>query len=190
MLTLRRTEKTDATLERLRTLVQSYPDFPKPGILFRDVSPLYENARAFQDTISVFRELLSGMKIDKVVSPEARGFLVGSPIAAAIGAGFVMVRKPGKLPGRVIEESYTLEYGSNVLQMHADAVLPGERVLIMDDLLATGGTALASIELIKRAGARIAGIAFLLELTPFKSREKIAEAMDAEFYSLVQVNEY
>ena len=185
MLTLRRTEKTDATLERLRTLVQSYPDFPKPGILFRDVSPLYENARAFQDTISVFRELLSGMKIDKVVSPEARGFLVGSPIAAAIGAGFVMVRKPGKLPGRVIEESYTLEYGSNVLQMHADAVQPGERVLIMDDLLATGGTVGAVTSLLRKMGADPVGALFLIELTDLGGRSYLEDRLNLECESLL-----
>lgn len=172
------------------SLITDIPDYPKPGVIFKDITTLLSDAEGFASAVRDIADRFRDAGITKVVGAEARGFVVGAPVAVELGAGFVPVRKPGKLPRETMKQEYELEYGTDVLEMHVDALTPDDVVLIADDLVATGGTAIASIELIKRSGARIAGIAFLLELTPFNSREKIAEVTDAEFYSLVQVNEY
>jgi len=132
----------------------------------------------------------AGKGVTKVVGMEARGFVYGASVAVEMGVGFIPVRKPGKLPRAVYRQEYELEYGSDILEMHQDALGPDDKVLIVDDLIATGGTAVAAVQLIQQAGAEIVGFGFLLELTPFNSRAKLAEITDAEFYSLVQVNEY
>ena len=146
--------------ELIKNSIKSIPDYPIQGIIFRDVTSLIENGEAFAATIAEFVARYKDMNIDKVVGTEARGFIFGAPLAAAIGAGFVPVRKPGKLPRNTIEENYTLEYGTDTLQIHTDAIKADERVLLIDDLLATGGTAEASVKLIQRLGGTVVESAF------------------------------
>lgn len=154
----------------LESLIRTIPDFPLPGILFRDITPLLKNASGFHDAIDLFVHRFKGERIDQVVAIEARGYMLGAPLAYQIGAGFVPVRKPGKLPGAKHVESYTLEYGTNSLEIHDDAVGRGERVVVVDDLLATGGTAAATGRLLERLGARIVAFAFLIELPELGGR--------------------
>ena len=156
------------------TLIRSIPDFPIPGILFRDITPLLKDKAGFKAAIDLFVDRYRGRGIDYVVGIEARGYMLGAPLAYAIGAGFVPVRKPGKLPGTKYTEEYALEYGTNSLEIHDDAVGHGQRVLIVDDLLATGGTANATRRLLERLGAKIEGFAFLIELEALKGREQLA----------------
>ena len=163
-----------AAIERLAGLVRSIPDFPRKGILFRDVTTLLADPRGLRDAVSLMVEEWRGAGITRVVAIEARGFLFGAPIAIELGAGIVPARKPGKLPWRVSRETYTLEYGTDALEMHEDAVGPGERVLLVDDLLATGGTAAASISLIQRLGGEVVGAAFLIELVDLGGRARLA----------------
>jgi len=158
------------------SLVRSIPDFPIPGILFRDITPLLRDKDGFKAAIDLFVERYSGRKIDYVVGIEARGYILGAPVAYAIGAGFVPVRKPGKLPGTKLTEEYALEYGTNSLEIHDDAIGHGSRVLIVDDLLATGGTAAATGKLLDRLGAQIEGFAFLIELSDLHGRDKLGDA--------------
>ncbi|MDY2868808.1 MAG: adenine phosphoribosyltransferase [Mesosutterella sp.] len=188
MFNLSETPRLVEARSRIAEKLASYPDFPKPGILFRDISPIFEDPAALQDLALVLRDLLKDEKISKVVSAEARGFLLGVPTALEIGAGFVMVRKPGKLPGKTIEASYSLEYGTNRLQMNAGAVKPGERVLIVDDLLATGGTAAAMAELVKREGGEIAGMVFLIELEGLPGRKLLKDKYGVDSWSLITVS--
>ena len=148
----------------IEPLIRAIPDFPIPGILFRDITPLLKDAGGFRSAIDLFAERYRDERIDLVVAMEARGYIFGAPLAYALGAGFVPVRKPGKLPREVHERSYDLEYGSNVLQVHTDACRPGERVLVVDDVLATGGTAAAAVHLVERSGATVVGLGVLLEL--------------------------
>ena len=150
--------------DRLRALIRDVPDFPREGVLFKDVTTLLGDAGSFRAAIDGLAEAHAGQAIDLVVGVESRGFILGGAVAYLLGAGFVPVRKPGKLPAERISVSYTLEYGENVLEIHTDAIRPGQRVLVVDDLLATGGTAAATVELVQRLGGVVAGIAFLIEL--------------------------
>lgn len=179
------TNAFDKNAEIIRASIKSIPDYPKPGILFRDVTSLSEDRKAFGLTISSLVSLYKDLKIDKVASAEARGYIFGAPVAAALGAGFVLIRKPGKLPRRTIEENYVLEYGTNKLQMHADAIKKGERILILDDLLATGGTMDAMIRLVQREGGEIAGCAFVIELEGLNGRKALVDKYGVDVKSLV-----
>jgi adenine phosphoribosyltransferase len=157
-------------------LIRAIPDFPIPGILFRDITPLLKDKQGFRRTIDLFVDQFKGREIDHVVAIEARGYILGAPIAYAIGAGFIPVRKPGKLPHDKLTEEYTLEYGTNSLEIHADAIADGDRVLVVDDLLATGGTAAATSRLLERMGAKVEAFAFLVELSALRGREALAGA--------------
>ena len=159
---------------KLEDYIRSIPDFPKPGILYRDITPLLASAEAFRVTIEQLAEQVKGLEIDVVAAAEARGFIFATPLAMKINAGFVPVRKPGKLPFDTHAFRYQLEYGTDTLEIHIDGVEPGQRVLLVDDLLATGGTMEACCHLIERAGARVAGCAFVVELTALGGRNRIA----------------
>ncbi len=150
--------------------IRAIPDFPIPGILFRDITPLLKDKQGFAATIDLFVEHFKGRHIDYVVGIEARGYMIGAPLAYAIGAGFVPVRKPGKLPYSKLAENYALEYGTNSLEIHADALDQGDRVVVVDDLLATGGTAAATRRLLERLGAHIEAFAVLIELEALNGR--------------------
>ena len=159
----------------LTELIRDVPDFPVPGILFRDITTLLKEGPAFQNVIDRLCEQLSTVKVDKVVAIESRGFIFGEPIAYKLGVGFVPVRKLGKLPADTITAEYDLEYGTNTVEMHRDAITPGENVVIVDDLLATGGTTRATIELVEQLGGEISALAFLIELTELGAREYLDE---------------
>lgn len=162
-------------MEDLKSYIREVPDFPKPGINFYDITTLLKHPLALRMTVDRFAWLFSrGERIDKVVGIEARGFMFAPSLAYSLNAGFVPVRKPRKLPAKTVSESYDLEYGTDRLEMHADAVSPGERVLIVDDVIATGGTAAATGRLVEGLGARIAGFGFIIELTFLPGREKLA----------------
>ncbi len=157
----------------LKKTIRSIPDFPKKGIVFRDITTLLRDPSAFAEAIDTFKRRYSSAEIHKVVSVESRGFTLGAPLAYLLGAGFVPVRKPGKLPGATIREEYALEYGTDALEIHTDAIEAGERVLVVDDLLATGGTVEATCRLVTRLGGVIVGTAFLIELSFLKGRERL-----------------
>ena len=159
------------SLEQIKSLIRDVPDFPQPGILFRDITPMLANGEALHTAASLLASPFDS--IDLVVAIESRGFILGAPVALELGAGLVPVRKPGKLPYKTISESYALEYGTNTLEMHIDAIKPGQRVLIVDDLLATGGTVGAAIKLVEELGGEIAGISVLAELTFLHGRETV-----------------
>ena len=159
----------------LKALVRTIPDFPKPGIQFRDVTTLLLDSGGLTRTIDALAETVEG-PVDLVAAIEARGFAIGGALAVKLGAGLLLIRKDGKLPGATIAEDYALEYGSDRLAMHVDACAPGARVLIVDDLLATGGTALAAVRLIKRAGGEIAGARFVIDLPDLGGGKALAEA--------------
>ena len=150
--------------ERLKTTIRDIPDFPKEGILFKDIAPVLQDASLMKGITNSFAERFSG-QVDVVVGMESRGFIFGTPLAMSLNAAFVPARKPGKLPYDTISVSYDLEYGSNTLELHTDAVSAGQRVLIVDDLLATGGTAKATVELVRKLGAEVVGCAFVVELS-------------------------
>jgi len=158
---------------KLAEHIRNIPDFPKPGILFRDITTLLEHGPAFKKAVDEIAAKFKNKKIDKVVAVEARGFILGGAIAHKLGVGFVPVRKKGKLPWKTKSVTYELEYGIDTLEMHLDSVKPAERILIVDDLLATGGTVRAVTELVKQSGGKIIGIAFLIELVDLKGREKL-----------------
>ena len=162
----------DAEAE-LRKHIRDIPDFPKSGILFRDLTPLLANAGALKLAIEAIAEPFRGLEIDYVVGTEARGFIFGAPVATTLGVGFVPARKPGKLPGSTLSASYDLEYGTDHIEMHTDALSSGDRVLIVDDLIATGGTAQATIDLVRKSGAIVAGCSFLIELTFLEGRKTL-----------------
>lgn len=168
--------------------IQNIRDYPETGIVFKDITPLIGDGDGFRATIDDIVAHFKDQGITKVLGAEARGFLLGAPVAYALHAGFVPARKPGKLPRAVYSMSYDLEYGTNELQIHKDALTPKDRVLIVDDLIATGGTALASARLAKQAGASLVGFAFLLELCFLNPRETIAKEFDEEMYTLVKVH--
>ena len=161
---------TTAELERL---IRTVPDFPRPGIAFRDITTLLKDPQGFRSAVDHLAEPFLGSEIDLVVGMESRGFLFAAPLAYKLNAGLVPVRKIGKLPADAISVSYSLEYGSNTLEAHRDAIRPGQRVLIVDDLLATGGTAVATIQLIEQLGGKVIGLAFLIELLYLHGRESM-----------------
>jgi len=168
----------------LKDYIAAVPDFPKEGILFRDITPLMLNGDAFKYATDAFVEFAKELDVDVVVGPEARGFIFGCPVAYAMGIGFVPIRKPGKLPRETIEFEYDLEYGRNRLCVHSDAIKPGQRVLIVDDLLATGGTVEATAKLIESLGGEVVGAAFLIELLDLRGRELIST------YNVMSLMEY
>lgn len=159
--------------QAIRKLIRDIPDFPKPGILFKDITPLLVDGKAFHRAIDLIAEHYQGKRIEQVVCVEARGFILGAPLAYKLGAGLVPVRKPGKLPYQTLQTTYELEYGSDTLEVHADAIPSGCTVLIADDLLATGGTVAAVVNLVEQLKGRIMGIAFLIELEFLKGRDKL-----------------
>jgi adenine phosphoribosyltransferase len=156
------------------SLIRDVPDFPTKGIIFKDITPVLQNPKAFSEIVDDMARCGSSLKPDIVVGIESRGFVLGSPIALKLGTGFVPVRKVGKLPHETVRCDYDLEYGSNSVEIHKDAIEPGQRVLIVDDLLATGGTAAASIKLIEQLGGKVAGVLFLIELGFLEGRSKLA----------------
>lgn len=170
-------------MEELKQLIRDIPDFPKKGILFRDITPLLSDGKAFKTAIDAIGNQFMDKKIDVVVGVEARGFIMGAALAYKLGAGIILIRKPGKLPYNTHKVIYELEYGTDSLEIHADAVKPGQNILIADDLLATGGTVKAVTELIKKFDCKIRGLAFLIELEFLKGREKLK---DYEVFSLMK----
>lgn len=160
-------------MEDLKQYIREIPDFPKKGILFYDITTLLQNPKALRMTVDRFIWFFSSESVDKVVGTESRGFMFAPTLAYNLNAGFVPVRKPGKLPYETISESYDLEYGSDELEMHRDAVEPGEKVLIVDDLIATGGTALATAKLVEEAGGVVAGLGFIVELEFLNGRSRL-----------------
>jgi adenine phosphoribosyltransferase len=169
-------------LDRLRALIREVPDFPQQGVVFKDITPLLGDEAGFSMAIDLIVAHFGRGNVDKVVGIEARGFILASPVAYHFGAGFVPVRKAGKLPWVSESEAYELEYGTETLEIHRDAFIPGERVLIVDDVLATGGTARATAKLVERLGAKVVGIACLIELGFLKGRDKLR---GYEFFSLI-----
>ena len=157
----------------LASLIRDVPDFPVPGILFKDITTLLRNAAALREVVTRLAEQYADAQVDIVAAIESRGFIFGAPLAVQLGAGFVPVRKPGKLPAQALSESYTLEYGTNTLEMHVDAIQPGQRVLVVDDLLATGGSARAAVNLVERLGGKVVGLAFVVELDFLNGRQKL-----------------
>ncbi len=161
-------------MDHLKAKIRHVPDFPKPGILFYDITTLLCDPQGFRDTVDALAAPYMGEDIDQVVGIESRGFILGAAVANALGCGFVPIRKPGKLPAATHKESYQLEYGSDALEIHQDACKNNQRILIVDDVLATGGTARAAIDLARKAGGKIIGAAFLIELDFLKGRDKLA----------------
>lgn len=167
----------------LKSKIRSIPDFPKKGILFRDITTLLQDGAAFREAIDSLADFCKDKQIDIVAGPEARGFLIGAPLAYRLGAGFVPVRKKGKLPGATLQAEYKLEYGEDALEIHADAIKPGQKVLVVDDLLATGGTIFSTIDLVKKCGGEIVGVAFLIELVDLHGRKNLK---DYDVISLIE----
>ncbi len=161
-------------MDNLKDRIRSVPDFPKAGILFYDITTLLQDAAGFRAAIDSLALPFSDQQIDVVVGIESRGFIFGAAVADRIGAGFIPVRKPGKLPAKTVKATYALEYGTDTLEMHEDAIARGQRVLIVDDLLATGGTARATTDLVKRMGGHVHALAFLIELAALNGRQKLA----------------
>jgi len=159
----------------LKTAIRTIPDYPKPGIMFRDITTLLGNARAFRRAIDELVQPYAGKRIDKVAGIEARGFILGGAIAHQLSIGFVPIRKKGKLPHTVIGEDYDLEYGKDRVEIHVDAIAKGDQVLVVDDLIATGGTALAGIKLLERAGATVVGCSFVIDLPELGGAERIRQ---------------
>lgn len=159
----------------LKSLIRDIPDFPKPGIMFRDITTLLRDPQGLSYTIDSLAEKCSGMSVDYVVGMESRGFIFGAPLAYKMGIGFIPVRKPGKLPAEVYFAEYELEYGVDRLEMHQDAMTAGSRVLVVDDLIATGGTAAATAKLLEQAGCELVGFAFIIELQALGGRQKLPD---------------
>ncbi len=164
----------EAQIESLKRLIRDVPDFPKPGIVFKDITTLLKDPQGLRRALDLFTVLCGAHPADKVLAIESRGFILGGALAARLGMGFVPVRKRGKLPAQTVRASYELEYGTDVLEIHEDAITRGERVLVVDDLIATGGTALATGSLVEKMGGRVEAYAFLVELTFLKGRDKLA----------------
>ncbi len=169
----------------LEKYIRDVPDFPKEGIVFKDITPLLSNIDALRQAVAELAQPYESQKIDIVTGIESRGFIFGSMLADKLGAGFVPIRKPGKLPAKTISQSYELEYGTDEVEIHADAVKPGDKVLMFDDLLATGGTMAAGCELVKKLGGEIVGVAFVIELCFLNGRDKLSEY---DILSLIKVN--
>jgi adenine phosphoribosyltransferase len=159
--------------DQLKRLIRDIPDFPKPGVLFRDISPLLSDPSGLALSIELLANPFRGKNIDLVIGAESRGFIFGTAVACCLSAGFGLVRKPGKLPWKRVSMTYDLEYGQDTLEMHADAIIKGQRVLIVDDVLATGGTMKACCDLVKQLGGNLVGVAVLIELAPLGGRAKI-----------------
>lgn len=171
------------SVESLRATIREVPDFPKPGILFYDITTLIKEATPFAEAIELMTAPYREDRVDIVVGMESRGFIFSAPMALHLGAGFVPVRKLGKLPSETISVEYALEYGTNTLEVHRDAIKPGQRVLIVDDLLATGGTVLGTIELVRQLKGEIVGLSFLVELLALKGRGRLS---DHRIHSVIQ----
>ena len=163
----------EESVASLKAVIRDVPDFPKPGIVFKDITTLLKNPKAYRRALDLFTVLCGDHLADKVLAIESRGFIVGAPLADRLGLGFVPLRKPGKLPGKTMRHTYTLEYGEDCLEIHDDAVMPGERVLIVDDVIATGGTARAAGELVRKLGGVVAAYAFLVELSFLDGRSRL-----------------
>src|SRR4051794_20591541 len=157
----------------LKEHIRDIPDFPKPGVVFKDITPLLADVDAFRFTVAAIADHFAGQTVDKVLGIEARGFITAAPVAYRFGAGFVPVRKAGKLPWEIEKEEYALEYGTDLLEIHRDAIEPGERALIVDDVLATGGTAAATVRLVEKLGGVVAGLGFIIELDFLGGRGKL-----------------
>lgn len=170
-------------MEKIKSAIRGIPDFPKPGILFYDITPILQHPEHFKTVLEALTERYKSMGISKILAMEARGFIFAAPLASAIGAGFVPLRKPGKLPYKTVSENFNLEYGSDSLEMHEDAVEAGEKVLVLDDLLATGGTAEASIRLARKQGADVVEAGFVIELSFLNGRKRLG---DVPVYSMIQ----
>lgn len=168
------TERSAVT-EQLLARIRDIPDYPEPGILFKDITPLLNDASALRAGVEALADPYRELGVDHVVGLEARGFILGAPVALELGAGFVPARKAGKLPAATIEQSYDLEYGTAAVEIHSDAVAPGSRVLIVDDVLATGGTGRAAVDLVHRAGGTVVGFSVLMELGALRGREKMPD---------------
>jgi len=170
-------------MKPLSDAIRSIPDFPKKGIVFRDITTLLKDANTLHHAVDLLHSRYEASRIDKVVCIESRGFILGSALAVSLGAGFVPIRKKGKLPAEVIREEYALEYGTDVIEIHTDALQPGERILLHDDLLATGGTMCAAVRLVEKLQAQIIGISFLIELSFLQGRKQLN---NYDVFSLVQ----
>ncbi len=170
----------------LRSMIRELPDFPKPGISFKDISTLLKDGKALDYATSALADPFRDKEIELVVAVEARGFAIGAPVACKLGAGFVLVRKPGKLPADTLRYEYELEYGTDTLEIHKDAISPGQKVLIVDDVLATGGTVSAAIRMVEQLGGDIQGLAFLIELEDLAGRSRLAKY---DVLSLVKYND-
>jgi adenine phosphoribosyltransferase len=160
--------------QRLKKLIRDIPDFPKPGILFRDITPLLADASGLALAIELMANPFRGKNVDLVVGAESRGFIFGTAVACCLSAGFILVRKPGKLPHKKVSKTYDLEYGKDTLEMHEDSIVKGQRVVVVDDVLATGGTMKASCDLVEQLGGHIVGVAVLTELVALKGRARVA----------------
>ncbi|PNX47053.1 MAG: adenine phosphoribosyltransferase [Thermoplasmata archaeon M8B2D] len=169
--------------ESIKSKIRTVPHWPKQGIMFRDITTLLKDAQGFKETIDLLYDRYKDKKIDKVIGIESRGFIFGAPLAYLLGCGFVPVRKPGKLPAECESEEYTLEYGKDKIEIHKDAIKKGEKILIVDDLIATAGTAKAARNLLKKLGAEIVECAFIIELTDLKGRDKLK---GENIYSVVE----
>ncbi len=174
---------TAKTVETVRALIRDIQDFPKKGILFKDITTALRDKDGYKAIIDFMKDKFADKKIDYIAGMESRGFIFGATLAYELGCGFVPLRKPGKLPAEVISESYDLEYGKNTLEIHKDAIEAGKRVLIVDDLLATGGTALAACNLVRKVGAEVVGMAFVIELADLNGRAKMPQ--DVEVVSML-----
>lgn len=175
----------NALAQELRAVIKTVVDYPKPGIYFRDVTSLMENAHCFQKVIDAFKQHYTGLDIDKVVGTESRGFIFGAPLAYALGVAFVPVRKAGKLPRERINQAYQLEYGEDTLELHSDAIVTGDKVLLVDDLLATGGTIEATVQLVRRLGGTVTDAAFVVSLPDLGGVERL-QSLDLKVLSLVE----
>jgi len=173
----------DTLTNNLKTKIRHVPDFPKPGILFYDITTLLNDREGFRDTVAALAAPYREQGIEQVVGIESRGFILGAAVAGLLGSGFVPIRKPGKLPSKAFREDYALEYGTDGLEIHEDAVTRGQRVLVVDDVLATGGTAKAAASLVRRLGAELVGLSFLIELNFLRGRHQLA---GDEVYSVLQ----
>lgn len=169
------------------SFIYDIPDYPEPGVIFKDITPLFADPSAMRHAIEALADHFRDEGITKIVGPEARGFMVGVPVALELGAGFIPARKPGKLPRETVSVTYDLEYGTDTLEIHQDAITPDDRVLIIDDLVATGGTVAATGKLIHEMGATLVGYGCILELSYLHPRETLAKAGDQELFSLVKV---
>jgi adenine phosphoribosyltransferase len=162
-------------MEELKKHIRAIPDFPKKGILFRDITTLLKNKEAFREAVDVMADLIRGKEVDLILGVESRGFIFAGPIAYNLGLPLNVIRKPGKLPAETVSESYTLEYGENTIELHKDAIKQGDRVVIIDDLLATGGTALASAHLVEKFEGKVSSLLFLVELMDLDGRNKLKD---------------